>query len=215
MPFPKPWTDPAHVGDFFNFLPFGLSSLGCTMHGREPGRRSRTQGGRTADCNFLACNKTEEKKESREEKAPDTQSMARRSDCLSARIPLGGVENEPGESNFNSSTLRCRALRFQQVNPPRLQPASASCSWGAVTSQIPACLFIPFCSGSHTPPVFTPALTGPAPRARGGPAGGTRRRGAAAAARPPHGQCRPRAVLRRPRASTADRRVRSPNVTRF
>lgn len=135
MPFPKPWTDPAHVGDFFNFLPFGLSSLGCTMHGREPGRRSRTQGGRTADCNFLACNKTEEKKESREEKAPDTQSMARRSDCLSARIPLGGVENEPGESNFNSSTLRCRALRFQQVNPPRLQPASASCSWGAVTSQ--------------------------------------------------------------------------------
>lgn len=68
MPFPKPWTDPAHVGDFFNFLPFGLSSLGCTMHGREPGRRSRTQGGRTADCNFLACNKTEEKKESREEK---------------------------------------------------------------------------------------------------------------------------------------------------
>lgn len=185
------------------------------MHGREPGRRSRTQGGRAADCNFLACNKTEEKKESGEEKAPDTQSMARRSACLAARIPLGGVENEPGESNFNSSTLPCRALRFQQVNPPRLQPASASCSWGAVTSQIPACLFIPFCSGSHTPPVFTPALTGPAPRARGGPAGCTRRRGAAAAARPPRGQCRPRAALRRPRATAADRRVRSPNVTRF
>lgn len=55
---------------------------------------------------------------------------------------------------------------------PRVQPASASCSWGAVTSQIPASLFIPFCSGSKTPAVFTPALAGPAPGTRGGPAGG-------------------------------------------
>lgn len=157
---------------------FHLWAAQCTGESRAEDLAPRASEQRTVI--FLHATRPRKRK-SREEKAPDTQSMARRSDCLSARIPLGGVENEPGESNFNSSTLRCRALRFQQVNPPRLQPASASCSWGAVTSQIPACLFIPFCSGSHTPPVFTPALTG----------------------------------LRRPRAITADRRVRSPNVTRF
>ncbi|XP_032113100.1 uncharacterized protein LOC116535802 [Sapajus apella] len=138
----------------------------------------------------------------KKKKAPDTQSMARRSDCLASRIPLGSVENEPREGNFNSSTTPCRALRFPRVGRSRVQPASASCSWGAVTSQIPASLFIPFCSGSKTPAVFTPALAGPAPGARGGP--GWRRQRlrqrwvAAAAAPPPRGQCRPRAALRRP-----------------
>ncbi|XP_017386173.1 bcl-2-binding component 3, isoforms 3/4-like [Cebus imitator] len=140
----------------------------------------------------------------KKKKAPDTQSMARRSDCLASRIPLGSVENEPREGNFNSSTTPCRALRFPRVGRSRVQPASASCSWGAVTSQIPASLFIPFCSGSKTPAVFTPALAGPAPGAHGGP--GWRRQRlrrrwvavAAAAAPPPRGQCRPRAALRRP-----------------
>lgn len=194
---------------------FHLWAAQCTGESRAEGLAPRAGEQRTVI--FLHATRRRKKKENGEENAPDTQSMARRSACLAAWIPLGGVENEPGESNFNSSTLPCRALRFQQVNPPRLQPASASCSWGAVTSQIPACLFIPFCSGSHTPPVFTPALTGLAPRARGGPAGccTRRRRAAAAVARPPRGQCRPGAALRRPRASAADRRDRSPNVTRF
>ncbi|XP_053415424.1 uncharacterized protein LOC128563909 [Nycticebus coucang] len=149
-------------------------------------------------------------------KAPDTQSMARRSDCLASRIPLGSVENEPREGNFNSSTLACRALRFQQVSRSRVQPASASCSWGAVTSQIPASLFIPFCSGSETPAVFTPALAGPAPGTRGGRAAG----GGGGAGRRrrrvlPAGSAGPERRFAGPRATAADRRVRSPNVTRF
>lgn len=136
-------------------------------------------------------------------KAPDAQSMARRSDFLASRIPLGSAENEPRESNFNSSThSRAEHSGSNKSADPRVQPASASCSWGAVTSQIPASLFIPFCSGSKTPAVFTPALAGPAPGTRGGPAWWRRRRRrrrwVTAAARPPRGQCRPRAALRRP-----------------
>lgn len=122
--------------------------------------------------------------------------MARRSDFLVSRVPLGGVENQPWESNFNSpATLPCREHSGSNKSAgARVQPASASCSRGAVTSQIPASLFIPFCSGSETPAVFTPALAGPAPRTRA-----ARLQAAAAAALDGGGgggggACSPRAV---------------------
>lgn len=122
---------------------------------------------------FLHATRQRKRKRGEKKKAPDAQSMARRSDFLASRIPLGSVENEPRESNFNSSThSRAEHAGSNKSADPRVQPASASCSWGAVTSQIPASLFIPFCSGSKTPAVFTPALAGPAPGTRGGPAGG-------------------------------------------
>lgn len=120
-------------------------------------------------------------------------------------LPLGFLSaawrTSPGKATSTHPHSRAEHSGSNKSAEPRAQPASASCSWGAVTSQIPASLFIPFCSGSKTPAVFTPALAGPAPGTRGGPAGGgggrRRRRWVTEAARPPRGQCRPRAALRR------------------
>lgn len=91
-------------------------------------------------------------------------------------LPLGFLSaawrTSPGKATSTHPHSRAEHSGSNKSAEPRAQPASASCSWGAVTSQIPASLFIPFCSGSKTPAVFTPALAGPAPGTRGGPAGG-------------------------------------------
>lgn len=186
MPFPKPWTDPAHVGDFLNFLPFGLSSSGRTMHGRRRGGIPRTQGGRAADCNSRACNKTEEKRKARGGKkkkkkqtlpAPDP----RQAEVVASPLPpiaLRGVEGEPpGKQLQLIHTPVCTALRSPQGGRSGAPgPASASCSWGAVTSQIPASLCLPSCSDSAG--VYS-ALAGPAPAlAAARRAGGRRLRAA-------------------------------------
>lgn len=121
-------------------------------------------------------------------------------------LPLGFLsaawKTSPWKATSTHPGSRAEHSSSNKSADPRVQPASASCSWGAVTSQIPASLFIPFCSSSKTPAVFTPALAGPAPGTRDGPAGEgwrlRRRRWVTAAARPPRGQCRPRAALPRP-----------------
>ncbi|XP_058524513.1 uncharacterized protein LOC131481133 [Ochotona princeps] len=103
----------------------------------------------------------------------------------------------------------------KSATPEAPGPASASCSWGAVTSQIPASRFLCLLQQLRDSAGVYSALAGPAPglaaaRRAGGGAGR-----AAAAARPPRGQSRPRAALRRPPRDAAGRRVRSPSVTRF
>lgn len=146
MPFPKPWTDPAHVGDFFNFLPFGLSSLGCTMNaqageraGQEVSHPGRA-GGRAAGLQSSRMQqdregkKKKKKRESRaakrkekKKKAPDRYPINGKTGAPGSPLgvpTVGGAENEPGDSNFNSSTTDSsgaeRALRV-----PTSQPAPA------------------------------------------------------------------------------------------
>lgn len=221
MPFPKPWTDPAHVGDFFNFLPFGLSSLGCTMDERESeAEYFAPRAGVQRTVIFLHATRRRKKEREGEEKKKKKLPMPNQWQDEVISLPLGFLpaawRTSPGKATSTPAHSRAQHSGSNKSADARVQPASASCSWGAVTSQIPASLFIPFCSGSQTPAVVTPALAGPAPGARGGPAGGgggagrrRRRRvlpaGSAGAARRFAG----------PRATAADRRVRSPNVTRF
>lgn len=136
-------------------------------------------------------------------------------------LPLGFLsaawKTSPGKATSTHPHSRAEHSGSNKSADPRVQPASASCSWGAVTSQIPASLFIPFCSGSKTPAVFTPALAGPAPGTRGGPAGGGGGGGAGRRRRRvlPAGSAGPERRFAGPRAIAVDRRVRSPNVTRF
>lgn len=79
-------------------------------------------------------------------------------------LPLGFLsaawKTSPGKATSTHPHSRAEHSGSNKSADPRVQPANASCSWGAVTSQIPASLFIPFCSGSKTPAVFTPALAG-------------------------------------------------------
>lgn len=125
----------------------------------------------------------------------------RRSDFLVSRIPLSAAcKTSPRESNFNSFTLACRehsGFPTSQRVPRVPAGSSASCSRGAVTSQIPACLFIPFCSGSE---IFSAGVYSSAGRVgpRDARLPGWRLRVAAGGRRVlPGGQCRPRAALRR------------------
>lgn len=108
--------------------------------------------------------------------------------------PLGFLSaawrTSPGKATSSPPRSRAEHAGSNKSAGARAPPASASCSRGAVTSQIPASLFIPFCSGSETPAVFTPALAGPAPRTRA-----ARLQAAAAAALDGGGgACSPRAV---------------------
>lgn len=93
-------------------------------------------------------------------------------------IALRGVEGEPpGKQLQLIHTPVCTALRSPQGGRSGAPgPASASCSWGAVTSQIPASLCLPSCSDSAG--VYS-ALAGPAPAlAAARRAGGRRLRAA-------------------------------------
>lgn len=95
---------------------------------------------------------------------------------LSLRSLSRGVEGEPpGKQLQLIHAPVCTALRSPQGGRSGAAgPASASCSWGAVTSQIPASLCLPSCSDSAG--VYS-ALAGPAPAlAAARRAGGRRRR---------------------------------------
>lgn len=51
IPFPKAWTDAAHVGDFFNFLPFCLSSLARTIEReRETAKANNSRPARACEA---------------------------------------------------------------------------------------------------------------------------------------------------------------------
>lgn len=173
------------------------------MDGRERGGISRTRAGEQRTVILLHATRPRKRKRGGEEKKLPMPNQWQ-DEVIS--LPLGFLsaawKTSPWKATSTHPGSRAEHSSSNKSADPRVQPASASCSWGAVTSQIPASLFIPFCSSSKTPAVFTPALAGPAPGTRDGPAGEgwrrRRRRWVTAAARPPRGQCRPGAALPRP-----------------
>lgn len=62
-------------------------------------------------------------------------------------LPLGFLpaawKTSPWKATSTHPGSRAEHSGSNKSADPRVQPASASCSWGAVTSQIPASLFIP------------------------------------------------------------------------
>lgn len=164
IPFPKAWTDAAHVGDFFNFLPFCLSSLARTIEReRETAKANNSRPARACEAKgweFSCMHPHTHTNEISTKSSSLHPSISCKTECVSPpplSLSLSYCKRSRYSSNFNSSkTLP------QSPSPPvpeqvssSSQPAPVhtaiiitSSSLSAVTLQIPAFLFILFCRGA-------------------------------------------------------------------